>query len=459
MKRIFTVLLITAFVLCGAYAQAQTIAYGAAPTAGNTASGTSVSTGSQAWPSGSTIVIVLTVNGSITALSCTVTGAGTPAQTSASAIAASSAIYSFMIWNASSATAAASCSWTTARAATIMAFYITGADTLQTPFDVFSSAFNVTTANPTCSALSPNVQNAFILSAIIENGTTITPTAGSGYTQPTNGTATAGTALRSSFEYKTVSTFGSQSPGWTATANASDAGVYCISFSQALSTAPSNTGAVITGTGASDSTTTGCTTGGAWSNPGNITADDSAYAVVSAVRTIVASVCLKGTNYGFAIPSTATITGVVASVKCNSTINGGAGGGSGTHQQLTKTGSALVGNDRLGNGQNCLSGTVDSTSTVGSQNDMWGVAIAPADVNASTFGFIIRASVDGGSVIGDSASANVNAFWLTIYYIPAAPALIPHRGPAYSMTDTPNDYHVAWLPDGRELRAQTGRAR
>ena len=51
----------------------------------------------------------------------------------------------------------------------------------------------------------------------------------------------------------------------------------------------------------------------AWTNPGYITADNSSYAT-AAVSQNVTTQYLEGTNYGFAIPSDATINGIVVTI-------------------------------------------------------------------------------------------------------------------------------------------------
>lgn len=71
------------------------------------------------------------------------------------------------------------------------------------------------------------------------------------------------------------------------------------------------TAATSCGTGANVTTT-----GLAWTNPGNITAADAAFATHANLNSGTdATDGLKGTNYGFAIPSDATIVGIKVEIK------------------------------------------------------------------------------------------------------------------------------------------------
>lgn len=89
---------------------------------------------------------------------------------------------------------------------------------------------------------------------------------------------------------------------------------------------------------------------------------------------------LKAVNFGFAIPATATITGIVAAVKARAF---GAGGVVTTVK--TYKAGVIGGTNKAGGGVG-----IDGSSryhNFGSYTDLWGRAWVPADINAATFGF------------------------------------------------------------------------
>ena len=84
----------------------------------------------------------------------------------------------------------------------------------------------------------------------------------------------------------------------------------------AISSQANATGPNGVGTGANSST-------GTWTNPGNITANDGAFATNTVTGPNAASPgYLQGTNCGFSIPTTSTITGIQVDVKGQSSLGG-----------------------------------------------------------------------------------------------------------------------------------------
>lgn len=141
-----------------------------------------------------------------------------------------------------------------------------------------------------------------------------------------------------------------------------------------------------------------------WNNPGNIRVDDgvSATCLVTAFNT---SAQLLASNFGFAIPLTATITGVLVEIKRAQT----AGAGSLIDQlvRLTKAGVAGGTNHAAGAWPGAL-----TYQSYGGSTDLWGLTLAPADINNSGFGVQLTADETGGA----SATAAVDAIRVTIYY-------------------------------------------
>ena len=113
---------------------------------------------------------------------------------------------------------------------------------------------------------------------------------------------------------------------------------------------------------------------------------------------------LQGTNFGFAVPGTATITGIVlksAQYTSNSPHND-------TIVELLNN-SAPVGQNKNMTGNMPIAGSL----TYGSNSDLWGTTWTPADVNNSNFGFHFK-------VYNPQSIQNmilfVGQFSLTVYY-------------------------------------------
>lgn len=135
----------------------------------------------------------------------------------------------------------------------------------------------------------------------------------------------------------------------------------------------------------------------AWSNASNAGASDGSYATATA-----STHYLKTTGYGFAIPSDATIDGIVVEVE------GSASTLAGTEVRLYKAGS-LVG---LGTSLSWTS--TETYRTYGSSIDKFGTTWTPSDINNAGFG----AGVWGWQYAGSTRS--VDHVRITVYYTEAS---------------------------------------
>lgn len=151
-----------------------------------------------------------------------------------------------------------------------------------------------------------------------------------------------------------------------------------------------NTATTIAGTGSNTGS------GFSWTSPGNITADDGTLATCCGnINTITTA--LTATNFGFSIPASATILGIVVNADKSTTCGGAADNAvtlrNSTGNIGTNTGTAWSG-----------------LQTYGSSTDLWSTSITVAEANASTFGFTVKAATNG----------NCNVFMdyisMTIYY-------------------------------------------
>ena len=153
-----------------------------------------------------------------------------------------------------------------------------------------------------------------------------------------------------------------------------------------------------------------------WSNPTNIEASgggtaDAVFAIAAAT-----SKDLIATGFGFAIPATATISGIQLEVNegcSNFEI-------ASTTIKLLKAGSP-VGNNKAGAPASGVEWNSPASAAVyGTTSDLWGTTWTPADINASNFGAMVTCNDPGGGV-GDTAT--VDYVKITVTYTVPAPTV------------------------------------
>ena len=119
-----------------------------------------------------------------------------------------------------------------------------------------------------------------------------------------------------------------------------------------------------------------------WTSPGNITANDGVRASNGTDDDYTYSI--RGTNLGFAIPSTATILGVRVSVEMYGTYT--------TSRDVKEYLTQLMvagtpsGDNRADAAATSIIHSTEMVHRWGGYFDMWGLALTPAIVNASNFG-------------------------------------------------------------------------
>ncbi len=155
----------------------------------------------------------------------------------------------------------------------------------------------------------------------------------------------------------------------------------------------------------------------AWSNPSNAQLSDNNYAIAgspnsSGLKTTVLSHYLKVTNFGFSIPSGATINGITVSVERKAA--GLAGGGAKDNAvRIVKAGNIKT-TDKS-------SATAwpggDAVATYGSSSDLWGESWTSTDINDSGFGFAISAK---GISPKSGGAADIDQITITVDYTAAS---------------------------------------
>jgi Bacterial Ig-like domain (group 3)/MBG domain len=150
----------------------------------------------------------------------------------------------------------------------------------------------------------------------------------------------------------------------------------------------------------------------AWSNPGNITANDGADASASVPSGGGITNYLQGSQFGFTIPAGSSIQGITVAIKRRTTGN--------PNPQLRDyevrlvKGGVVVGDNRadlVTEWPHAQYGTV----TYGGTSDLWGTTWTAAEVNANDFGVALSARNQNPS---NAKNALVDYFQVTIEYSP-----------------------------------------
>lgn len=151
--------------------------------------------------------------------------------------------------------------------------------------------------------------------------------------------------------------------------------------------------------------------GGGFANLSNLGASDNAYAIRSFSFSgggTAHSDWVKATNFGFAIPSGATIDGIVVEIERKAST--AAFNGKDKSVMLVK-GGTISSTDKK-NASNWP--TSDAYQTYGGATDLWGLTLTDTDVNASNFGVAIAVQTDGTGKSGWLAS--IDHIRITVYY-------------------------------------------
>lgn len=123
-----------------------------------------------------------------------------------------------------------------------------------------------------------------------------------------------------------------------------------------------------------------------WGTPNNAKVSDNTYATIFASST-GDSQYLKATNFGFAIPSGATINGVSVAVERDRNVS--LGNSIAEKSIKLVKGGTVSGNDKS---TGAAWPNTEATITYGGAADLWGLTLTDTDINASTFGVVVQAA-------------------------------------------------------------------
>lgn len=159
----------------------------------------------------------------------------------------------------------------------------------------------------------------------------------------------------------------------------------------------------------------------AWSNLGNVNANDGVYAtVLIPINAGGTSELLKATGFGFAIPSTGTVYGITVTTNHRASagpnvpvtdlsvrlLKAGVPTGSDLADPITAWGPSNTAN----------------TVNYGGSSVLWGSTWTPADVNNATFGVGISCTMDGLGVGGINNTIGIDYITVTVTYATGAGA-------------------------------------
>lgn len=148
-----------------------------------------------------------------------------------------------------------------------------------------------------------------------------------------------------------------------------------------------------------------------WAFAGNATALDDAKATIATANPATVSHYLKCTNFGFSIPTSATIDGILVEINCNGSQSGTASVPEFQTIKLINGAGTIVGNN-LGTGS---FPSVAAYSSFGSSSNTWAASLTEADINDVDFGVVISALFDGGENPNASIGA-IDHVRITVYY-------------------------------------------
>ncbi len=162
--------------------------------------------------------------------------------------------------------------------------------------------------------------------------------------------------------------------------------------------------------GSSDLSTSGVG-GGAWSSPTSAGVSDNAYAFHQSSGSGVTQE-LQARGFGFTVPASATINGVVFQVEMKaSVLNPFSLSVHDNTARIVKAGSQ-VGTD-YARASGVLWPESDTVITYGGSSDLWGTTWTGNEISAATFGF------DIGAFVATNNTAHIDYISATVYYTPA----------------------------------------
>jgi len=149
-----------------------------------------------------------------------------------------------------------------------------------------------------------------------------------------------------------------------------------------------------------------------WINPMNATTSDNVYATFTSPIDAT-SHYLKATNFGFSIPSGATINGILVEIE-RIVPTGGTGQVNDSEIKIVKS-NGTIGDTNKSTGATWSA--TESYISFGGSSDLWGETWTAADINDSDFGVVLSATISNQFV---ASYGRVDHIRITVYFQEAA---------------------------------------
>jgi len=172
-----------------------------------------------------------------------------------------------------------------------------------------------------------------------------------------------------------------------------------------------------------------------WDNAGGITGDDTDYAtaLLNTTGGLTQSHYLRGTGYGFSLPSDAIVDGIAVTINRYASSKGAGGNVVDAVVSLVK-GGAVTGSNlaKTGDWETTVGGVV---KTYGGVTELWGTTWTAADINSPGFGVVLSAL----TAKAHDTTAYVDYMSITVTYHTS-----PVTSPAGAGADVTGVGTIAW---------------
>lgn len=169
-----------------------------------------------------------------------------------------------------------------------------------------------------------------------------------------------------------------------------------------------------------------------WNTTSNASSSNNSYSISSTDLSSNGNYTdyLKVTNFGFSIPASSNIDGIVVEIEYFD--NGASDKASDNRVRIVK-GGTIGSTDKSAGGK--WPGTdPNSYDTYGSNSNLWGETWTETDINSSTFGFAISGNRQGGG--GTTCYPAIDHIRITVYYSSALPIeLLSFEGENHDKTN------------------------
>ena len=167
---------------------------------------------------------------------------------------------------------------------------------------------------------------------------------------------------------------------------------------------------------------------------------DDAYATAGQLVGVLSTInsnYIVFSNLGFSVPTTASICGIEVEVECNDNSLIGIGASIRDNSVRLLVGGSITGTNHASGAD--WPGT-DGYATYGSNADLWGATLTPADINLSNFGVAISARLSTG-LAALFLTPRIDHIRITVYYN----NVVPIKLKGFSAKQISNKVKLEWV--------------